>query len=125
MNPAERRARRSDDRMTALQYQLEACLERACIQAMVVSDSDGFLVASKNHSEMDEEWLAAMLPMLAHLEDPAAAVFEDREREEGALMVRAFHIDGTTFFLGVVGKREGDTFREMLTATRGVRRILS
>jgi hypothetical protein len=125
MNANERRNHRSDDRATALRLQLEACVERACIQAMVISDSDGFLVASTNQSEMDDEWLAAMLPMLADVDDPTATVLENSEANDRALMVRAFHHEGTTLFLGVLGRREGSTFSEMLLATRGVKRILS
>ena len=63
--PSDRRRRRSDDPITALHYQLAATRWEANLDALVLVDDAGCLVAGVGSWPVCEE-LAAFAPLLAH-----------------------------------------------------------
>jgi hypothetical protein len=63
--PSERRRRRSDDPITALHYQLSTTRSEACLDAVVLVDDSGCLVAGAGAWPACEE-LAAYAPLLAN-----------------------------------------------------------
>ena len=90
----------------------------------MVADPDGLLLAATTRSPLDTEFVAALLPEIAYCNNPGA-VTERCSIDPTTMMVRAFTVGSSTFFLGVLGRRDGKTLNEMTTATRGLRRILS
>lgn len=95
--PSERRRRRSGRLADALRLQLETCREKEGLDAIVVSDEQGFCVAHSGGDGKHDE-LAALLPVLA---DPAQrrALDEDESlRPPPAIMaVTTFSIAGARF----------------------------
>lgn len=65
VSAAERRRRRSDDTITALHYQLQSTRGEAGLDALVLVDDSGCLVAGVGSWPVCEE-LAAFAPLLAH-----------------------------------------------------------
>ncbi|MBS2013434.1 MAG: hypothetical protein JST00_11130 [Deltaproteobacteria bacterium] len=63
-NPGERRRRRSEDPLVALHYQLTETRSRGEIDAIVVADASGVVVAGAGSWPVCEE-LAAFAPLLA------------------------------------------------------------
>lgn len=66
---AERRTKRSQDPLVALHYHLSSAKAREALDAVVVADASGVLVAGAGSWSMCEE-LAAYAPFLAGAEDP-------------------------------------------------------
>jgi hypothetical protein len=121
---ADRRRRRSDDPITALHYQLAATRWEASLDALVLVDDSGCLVAGAGSWPVCEE-LAAFAPLLARpaairdagLGSRLAALSSDVELYE-------LSIDGGTVLLcgrGGNDKRGPSIAR----AAAGCRRILS
>jgi hypothetical protein len=119
----ERRQRRSDDTMTALHYQLSTVRHDAGLEALVLADAAGCLVAGAG-AWPTCEMLAAYAPLLAHRVAPtnellASTVGSLTEGTE----VRSLCIDGSEVLLcarGAAGHRGASIAR----AASGCRRIL-
>jgi hypothetical protein len=109
----ERRARRSDDTMTALHYQLAFARHEGGFEALVLADSSGCLVAGAG-AWPTCEMLAAYAPLFAHPGAPSDA---------GQMEVQKLLIDGSEVLLCARG---GGTSRSpsMARAAAGCRRIL-
>jgi hypothetical protein len=120
----ERRFRRSDRIETALEYQLQACTERAGLRAMVLADHDGLLVASSPWSEERVEELAAIMPLLAKGDDFSGVVATEEDRSDPVL-VSSFVAAGAPLFLCAVGDYGSESHHEIARAKVGVRRILN
>ena len=112
----ERRQMRSDDKETALKYQLMACTRRAGLEHMVIGDDDGYLVAADTGKNFESEELAAYLPIAGN--GGGGAVPED-------LRVRPFKAIGTQLYLGAKGEVDANAEAEMCLAISGAMRILN
>lgn len=114
----ERRTRRSSDPMTALHYQLAFARKEADLEALVLADSSGCLVAGAGAWPTCEE-LAAYAPLLAvEGSAPPASRLE-------ALAVEAethrFSIEGAEVFLCARGAVHTELMERVAA---GCRRIL-
>jgi hypothetical protein len=119
----ERRQRRSDDTMTALHYQLSTVRHDGGLEALVLADSAGCLVAGAG-AWPTCEMLAAYAPLLARRttannELVASTVGSLTDGTE----VRSVSIDGSEVLLCARG---GSTLRaaSIARAAAGCRRIL-
>jgi len=119
----ERRTRRSPDPITALHYQLAALRRSAALEALVLVDDAGCLVAGAGAWPVCEE-LAAYAPLLA---DPAKAVRRVVSARLASLskQVQTLELEalGQPLFLSCRGGVDTRTDALSLAAT-GVRRIL-
>lgn len=114
----ERRIRRSDDPMTALHYQLAFARDEADLEAIVLADSSGCLVAGAGAWPTCEE-LAAYAPLIAMGADvPASSRVAEIAETSGA---RSFSIDGSEVILCIRGAADDDL---VLRVMAGCRRIL-
>ncbi len=120
----ERRTRRSEQLDLALGYQLEACVERAGLNAMLLADQDGLLVASSPGTSREKEEIAAILPLLARGQDFTGNLL-GRGVMCHTVAVSAFHTADTDLFLCALGDNGEGTFEEMALAKTGVTRILN
>ena len=120
---AERRRRRSDDPITALHYQLSHTRGAARLEAVVLVDDTGCLVAGAGAWPLCEE-LAAFAPLLADRRAVGNAVVGSRLAAlESEVFVRPLSLDGGSALLC---GRGGDGARADLIAQAldGCRRIL-
>ncbi len=120
----ERRVQRSEHLGDAIGYQLGACAERAGLEALVLADGDGLLVASSPWSDERGEMIAAALPLLAKGSDFAGVLLDEGAGDEQVL-VSTFQAAGTELFLCAVGSFGGPSHQEIARAKVGVRRILN
>jgi hypothetical protein len=119
----ERRTRRSDRPSEALALQLQSCAERAGLQAVIVSDYDGFLVGASPWSREDSEELAALLPLLAR-DGRFAGILLGEASIGWAVQVETFKSEDERLFICAVGKIGPGVADEISTAVAGVSRIL-
>jgi predicted regulator of Ras-like GTPase activity (Roadblock/LC7/MglB family) len=120
----ERRTRRSERIDEALSYQLEACVARAGLKALVVADGDGLVVASSPWHEARSEAVAAALPLVAQGSDFAGTLLDEGAGAEHVL-VSSFVAAESELYICAVGDFGGDAHREIARAKVGVRRILN
>lgn len=130
---ADRRRRRSSDPLVALHYQLSSTKTRSDLDAIVVADPSGVVVAGAGSWPVCEE-LAAYAPLLrdgawASASDPVSSRMESLRRE---IDVRSVSIGGQEVLLCTRQKRRADAIeaaeasnRELDAAARGVSRILT
>ena len=119
----DRRTRRSEDIITALHYQLSATRRMAELDAVVLVDDSGCLVAGAGAWPICEE-LAAYAPLLAHPWKIGNAIVGSRgARLKCDVEVHAIEIDGCEVILcGSGGSAERSACIER--AADGCRRIL-
>ena len=119
----ERRTRRSSDTMTALHYQLSAVRHDAGLEALVLADAAGCLVAGAG-AWPTCEMLAAYAPLLAHRSmvnnDLLASTVEPLT---DGTEVRSLSIDGSEVLLCARGS-SGLRGPSIARAASGCRRIL-
>src|SRR5438105_2665681 len=97
--PDDRRSRRSDDPITALHYQLAHARHHARLEAMVLVDASGALVAGAGAWPVCEE-LAAFAPLLARQgEHQSAHVRAATEVLRENVALRAMSVDGCEVLL--------------------------
>jgi hypothetical protein len=120
---AERRRRRSDDPVTALHYQLSHTRGKAGLDALVLVDETGCLVAGAGAWPLCEE-LAAFAPLLAHPAALTSDVVGTRLAAIGSeVEVRAVPLDGCEAL--ICGRGGGAGSADLLAqAAAGCRRIL-
>jgi len=120
----DRRRKRSADPLVALHYQLAYARQDGALDAIVVADTSGVVVAGAGSWATCEE-LAAYAPMLAQpasqpsLSRPVASRVESLRREVG---VRSTLIDGQELLVCARGGAARDA--SLAYALRGVERIL-
>jgi hypothetical protein len=120
--PEERRRRRSEDPITALHYQLSSSRSEAGLEALVLVDESGCLVAGAGAWPVCEE-LAAYAPLLARPEAANATVGTRIEALSGEVTVRAAAVDGVEVLLCGRGGADGRD-ATLARALAGCRRIL-
>ena len=120
---ADRRRRRSDDPITALHYQLAFTRTAAELDAVVLVDESGCLVAGAGAWPVCEE-LAAYAPLLVHKSAIGNATVGSRIAElEGKVVVRRVSFDGCDAV--ICGRGGGAARADLLArAADGCRRIL-
>jgi hypothetical protein len=119
----ERRRKRSDDPLIALHYQLAHTRRESCLEAIVVADGSGVVVAAAGAWAMCEE-LAAYAPLLAQgqwtepgLDDTSRVAALRTEVD-----VQPVDVDGQIVLLCSRGGRRGAAALDR--AAEGVARIL-
>lgn len=116
----ERRQRRSSDRFLALRYQLEHTRDKGGIEALVLSDPDGLVVASSGDSSVCAE-LGAIAPLVARslMGMPMPPLLKGAE-----VAVRPVSIYGQELFIACSG---GGVARDahLASSRAGVQRILA
>lgn len=124
----DRRHRRSDDPLVALHYQLSSSRARGELDAIVVADASGVVVAGAGSWPVCEE-LAAYAPLLADASwsestEPVASRVDVLRRDA---VVRAVSVGGQQILLCARTKREDAeaTSRELDRAAAGISRILA
>lgn len=120
---AERRRKRSDDPVTALHYQLAAVRRDAALEAVVLADAAGCLVAGAGAWPACEE-LAAYAPLLATPRLPVRRMVSARlSALEPEVESLAFEVLGSEVLLSCRG---GASARKdaLARAAAGIRRIL-
>lgn len=120
----ERRQQRSSDPIMALHHQLSAVRSSAKLDALVLVDDLGCLVAGSGAWPVCEE-LAAYAPLLAN---DSLARFPEVDEQTQALadhvVVRTVEIDGVEAVLCAKGSAEQDILHDMERAATGCKRIL-
>ncbi len=121
--PSERRQHRSDDVVTALHYQLASARAEAGLEALVLVDDRGSLIASAGAWAPCEE-LAAFAPLLARPEEVARSAVAGR--------LAALAEDATSLAIGdehapilLCGRGRGAGRQAMVRAAAGCLRILA
>jgi hypothetical protein len=123
-SPSERRRKRSEDPVTALHYQLAAVRRDASLDAVVLSDAAGILVAGAGAWPACEE-LAAYAPLLAGpREGVRRAVSARLAALEESVESLSFEVLGSEVLLSCRGGGSGHS-AALERAAAGIRRILA
>ncbi|MCA9602408.1 MAG: hypothetical protein R3A78_14035 [Polyangiales bacterium] len=116
----ERRIRRSDDRFVALRYQLEHTRGQAGIEALVLADDTGLVVASSGDAAVCAE-LGAVAPLISRsfMGVPMPPLLRSAD-----VAVRRVEVLGQELFLACTG---GGVARDahLRSSLNGVTRILA
>jgi hypothetical protein len=120
----ERRRRRSSDIITALHYQLSSTRAEAKLEAVVLVDDSGCLVAGAGAWPVCEE-LAAYAPLLAHTSAVRNATVGSRIAAlSTAVEVQSLFIDGGEALICGRGGPDETRRASLAHAAAGCRRIL-
>lgn len=117
----ERRAQRSDSRREALMLQLRASARRAGVDAMVLADHRGRVIARSDRLPVADE-LASFSPFLAKPKIWFGHVQFDGQARPVA--VAPFRLGTGTAYLCAVGTKRKSIGGIFLQTTAGVRRIM-
>jgi hypothetical protein len=126
MSATERRRRRSNDASQAIIHQLDACRQKAGLDAMILADRDGLCIAFSGPAVACEEF-AARVSVLS-MPHRGMSGFETElwtEDDRWDVHVRRFDIDGFELCLCAVGGVAGERAAEVERSLRGVTRILA
>jgi hypothetical protein len=118
MRLVERRIRRSEQRELALRYQIDHVRDQARLEALVLADDAGLVIAESGDRAVCEE-LAAIAPLLGRtLGMPMPPLLRGAD-----VAVRTIRVHGQPLFLASVG---GTVARDAVISSslRGVERIL-
>lgn len=118
----ERRRQRSDSKREALMYQLQACARRAGIEAMVLADEQGRVIARSDRLPIAQE-VAVFGPFLAKPKTWFGKVQLDGQSR--SLAVSPFRLGTSTAYLCAVGAKRHNVGGAFLQAAAGVRRIMT
>ncbi len=130
MNTVERRQRRSADPLVALHYQLSSARHRDDLDAIVVADLSGVVVAGAGSWAACEE-LAAYAPMLADASDddiPKESAPSRLDALRGEVSVRSVDVGGQQVLLCSWARAQAakaPSELELSETARGVSRILT
>lgn len=117
----ERRIRRSAERGVALNYQLEACAERAGADFALLADEQGLLLASSARDKRESEEAAALLASLGLCDHSSGELW----RAGRVVAALSFVAQGQRLIIGIGGRRLEGTPPEVEQAIGGVKRILA
>lgn len=133
MTQEDRRHRRSADPLIALHYQLSSTRARGELDAIVVADASGVVVAGAGSWPVCEE-LAAYAPLLADgswalMSDSVSSRVESLRKD---VEIRAISVGGQEVLLCARRQRKGETgkvaegvTRDLDQITDGITRILT
>ncbi|HTE51899.1 MAG TPA: hypothetical protein VK698_13685 [Kofleriaceae bacterium] len=118
----ERRHRRSDNTTLALHYQLDACRQAAKLEGLILSDEDGFCLATSGDPHACQE-VAAQLPFIGRKVPDFEGVLLGTEGGWRIRMHR-FGVPGGQLFLCAIGPGGTERERQLALSRGAVRRIL-
>ena len=118
----ERRRRRSENTTLALHYQLDSGRKAARLDGLVLSDEDGFCLASSGDPEACQE-VAARLPFIGRKVPDFEGVLLGTEIGWRIRMKR-MAVGGAELYLCAIGNHAEVGDKEMARMGGGVRRIL-
>jgi hypothetical protein len=122
MGKIDRRRRRSEDMIEALQLQLEACREEADLEAMLVGDEDGLCVAWAGDPGC-EEVAAHMASVNYKIENfEGVVIAPDRK---WSVQMRRFAAEGSQLYVCAVGGGGERRASQIHRSIGGVTRILA
>ena len=121
----DRRRRRSADPLVALHYALSHARTNAALDAIVLADPSGIVVAGAGSWAVCEE-LAAYAPLLAHPEPVALDTSSRLDALRNEVEVRALEVEGQEILLCARGPscRAGTIDPHVTRAAQGIDRIL-
>ena len=124
--PEERRRQRSQDPLVALHYQLARARHEGSLDAIVVADDAGVVVAGAGAWAVCEE-LAAYAPILAQSgwREPGLGRPSRVLELDAQVNVHPVEVEGQTVLLCARGATRSGTARTMEKAAAGVARILA
>ena len=118
----ERRRRRSENTSLALHYQLDSGRKAARLDGLVLSDEDGFCLASSGDPEACQE-VAARLPFIGRKVPEFEGVLLGTE-SGWRIRMRRMAIAGTELYLCAIGNPNATRDHDMTRTSGGIRRIL-
>lgn len=126
MSATERRRRRSNDPSQAIRHQLDACRQKAGLDAMILADRDGLCIAFSGPAMACEEFAARVsILSMPHRSISGFDVELWTEDDRWDVYVRRFDVDGFELCLCAVGGLAGERAAEVERSLRGVQRILA
>jgi ketopantoate hydroxymethyltransferase len=117
----ERRVRRSQSVVDALEMALTCAASRGGCDAVLVADDKGMLVSNSN-TPLDLEMLAAVTPIVARGEARASIKRGGRARE---LAVDSIEVLGEVLHVAVLGGADDSRITELSRTLAAARRILA
>jgi hypothetical protein len=128
---SERRIRRSDDILVALHYQLTEVRQKANLQALVLADSTGVVVAGSGSWPVCEE-LAAYAPLLedCNSNEAESELTQTLSKLRSEVVIEHVHLEAGEQHILLCGRTAqftdaASTNALMRNAAQGVLRILS
>ena len=118
---SERRNKRSDATGEALQLALDRAMGRGELDAVIISDATGMVVA-KSDTDLDLNMLAAILPLVGRGQVTAAI---KRAGESRDLTVRPVEIQDEMLYVAALGGEHGGRLREVASSVAAAKRILA
>ncbi len=118
----ERRRRRSENTTLALHYQLDSGRKAARLDGLVLSDADGFCLASSGDPEACQE-VAARLPFIGRKVPEFEGVLLGSE-SGWRIRMKRMAVGGAELYLCAIGNHAPAGDKEMARTGGGVRRIL-
>ncbi len=116
-----RRRARPEGAHDALICALNAAAARNGLDALLVTDANGFLV-SRSESSLDVEELAAITPIVARGRARASV---RRKGEERALGITPIYVMGETLYVAGLGPVRADCEKTVIEGARAAVRILA
>ena len=124
MRKRERRVRRSNQMGTALSFQLEACASRSGVEAMILANRDGLVVASSPWNPESTEVVAAQLARVQTHQFRVGTV-----RAQGSaprtISARGFDVGDEELVVCAVGCPTTKMVGEIYEAIGGIKRIMN
>lgn len=117
----DRRKRRSSSTAVAIELALTSAAARAKLDALLVVDDDGMLVA-RSRGSLDLSMLAAVTPIVGRGQAIPRIKRDGRALD---LSVETIEIDGERFYVAALGGRYLERKRELDTGALAARRILA
>ena len=118
----ERRRRRSENTSLALHYQLDSGRKAARLDGLVLSDEDGFCLASSGDPEACQE-VAARLPFIGRKVPEFEGVLLGTE-SGWRIRMKRMAVGGTELYLCAIGNHTATHEHDMTRTSGGIRRIL-
>ena len=118
----ERRGQRSESKREALMLQLRACARRAGVEAMVLADNQGRIIARSDRLSIAEN-LASFSPFFAKTKAWYGQMQVDGLSTPVA--ISPFQLGSSTAYLCAVGAEQRTIGAAFLQATAGIRRIMT
>lgn len=122
---SERRRRRSEDVITALHYQLSHARVDGGLDALVLADESGSVIAGAGAWPVCEE-LAAFAPLMAepaNMVSPSSSSYRGEDSRD--VVVRVVRFEGTDVLLAARGAAANQQDEPLQRAVAGCKRILS
>jgi hypothetical protein len=123
MPHTERRQRRSDCHSQALYYQLDACRERATLEAMILADEDGLCLAASGDASVCEEFAVHTAMVCEDTASFAGTVLSPVRRWD--VSMQRFEVEGVPLYLCAIGGDISERAREIARSMGGISRILA